>query len=314
MVTCHVVLVFPLYACYQTEIVTLSRENPARPRLGGSGILIGGRAGRQEAVRTGQLRLQNGPRRRRSGFTLIELLVAVAVIAILASLLLPALSGARGQAHSAKCSSNLRQIQLANRLYLDDMGAYPLFFDQRLANVPTRFWSESLQPYSMQSWLDPVYRCPGYPGSNIVYELIQGAWRLSKGSYDMNVDGSGFGDRSLGVGRIWTSYGGGAPKPVRESEAVATHDLILYGDASIPQGMVYSRSHLNFREYQMNTTGLLREKQRAAESRRHRGRFNVAFCDGHVESLTTDRLFSTNEWVTRRWNLDNQPHPDAWKF
>jgi prepilin-type processing-associated H-X9-DG protein len=64
----------------------------------------------------------------------------------------------------------------------------------------------------------------------------------------------------------------------------------------------------------MNTTGSNREKQQAAEGRRHRGLFNIVFCDGHAESLRTKRLFSTDEWVTRRWNLDHEPHPGAWKF
>jgi len=57
---------------------------------------------------------------KKNGFTLIELLIVVAIIAILAAMLLPALSRAREKARSALCINNLKQIGVAVHMYIND--------------------------------------------------------------------------------------------------------------------------------------------------------------------------------------------------
>ena len=77
-------------------------------------------------------------------FTLIELLVVVAIIALLAALLLPALQKARETAKKASCMGNIRQVALANEQYRGDYNGY--YTIQEISSAPRRiFWPEYFQ-------------------------------------------------------------------------------------------------------------------------------------------------------------------------
>ncbi len=98
-------------------------------------------------------------------FTLIELLVVIAIIAILAAMLLPALSSAKQKAWTISCNSNLHQIGLGMRMFADDnnelypeSGGYIPWGTIDTGGSGKASWMEQIFPYTVNT---NVYRCPG---------------------------------------------------------------------------------------------------------------------------------------------------------
>ncbi|MBN8247118.1 MAG: DUF1559 domain-containing protein [Verrucomicrobia bacterium] len=259
------------------------------------------------------------PVTRNPGFTLIELLVVIAVIAMLASLLLPALSRAKDAAYAARCRSNLHQLGLALGMYVGDFRHYPGM--RPSPKMPGGHWADYLGPYCASRWTDPLFLCPAYRGMTLVSDEA-----LPVGSYGYNANGVQWWFSDLGLSAINVNDGTTVPMP--ESRILHPAGMMAVGDANLYQipGHVLSTTYRVTAPDSISGWALLdltaqrtvgqpvhpdRLRTEAAAGRRHGGRTQVVFCDGHVESPSNRQLYSSSDEALRRWNNDHQPHRDA---
>jgi prepilin-type N-terminal cleavage/methylation domain-containing protein/prepilin-type processing-associated H-X9-DG protein len=272
------------------------------------------------------------PLRAATGFTLIELLVVIAIIVILASLLLPVLSQAKAKAHDTVCKNNLRQLAFAVNLHVLDQDWYPVYNVEPTFGSENHFWHEALLAYTDARWTDPLYRCPSYRGLT----MDGNEYAAPLGSYGYNANGVKFTPSILGLGGALTkvTVEGGLSDlhnpmlRIRENQVRVPSDMIAFGDATLIwtpaalmrmlygdhydkdgyDGMalidINSRNAVERPNY-AGSAGVI-----AATRKRHAGRYNIAFCDGHIEGISRDRLFQKSDESLRRWNNDNEPHAD----
>ena len=127
------------------------------------------------------------------GFTLIELLVVIAIIALLLSILMPALQRVKEQAKQTRCLANLKQIGVAMHLYANE-------YDYKLPRAELRpgvgvytgidmRWPVLFMPYlgavsdNLENYFEvQIFDCPSYPDKEQTVDYCLNAWDLKAGS------------------------------------------------------------------------------------------------------------------------------------
>lgn len=211
----------------------------------------------------------------RLAFTLIELLVVIAIIAILAAMLLPALSSAKQKAHKTVCYNNNRQIMIATLLYGNENNGYLPFGHMSTPGINAKgylTWDELTLPYYVTTNL---LRCPSHKQGTRHYWV----------NANINDRYARYGhDRQTGV-MCW-GFSIKQEGIQRPADTVAFTEIRDH-DAAFSAGGVSNPGELW-------GSMLLYKEDAMILQYRHQRYENVSFADGHVESLKSNVLMQAN--------------------